>query len=59
MELTIEFVFINPLRSKQNGRHFTDDIFKCIFLIENVQIAIKILLKFPSAQLIKFQHWVG
>ena len=31
---------INPLRSRQNGRHFADDIFKCIFL------NVKILLKF-------------
>ena len=26
---------INTLRPRQNGRHFTDDIFKCIFLNEN------------------------
>ena len=35
---------INRLRPKQNGRHFTDDIFKCIFLKENVWILIKISL---------------
>ena len=29
----------------QNGRHFADDIFKCIFLNENVWILIKISLK--------------
>ena len=34
------------LRPRQNGRHFADDIFKCIFLNENVSIAIKISLKF-------------
>ena len=31
---------------RQNGRHFPDDIFKCIFLNENVLISIKISLKF-------------
>ena len=36
----------NTLRPRQNGRHFPDDIFKCIFLNENVQISIKISLKF-------------
>ena len=30
----------------KNGRHFTYDIFKCIFLNENVRISIKISLKF-------------
>ena len=37
---------INTLRPRQNGRHFPDDIFKCIFLFENVWIWIKISLKF-------------
>ena len=31
---------------RQNGRHFPDNIFKCIFLNENVWNAIKISLKF-------------
>ena len=39
-------VGINKLRPRQNGRHFTDDIFKCIFLNENVWITIKISMKF-------------
>ena len=34
------------LRSRQNGRLFADDVFKCIFLNENVLILIKISLKF-------------
>ena len=38
--------FINTLRPRQNGRHFADDIFKCIFVNENVWIRIKISLKF-------------
>ena len=37
---------VNSLRPRQNGRHFADDIFKCIFLNENVWISIKISLKF-------------
>ena len=36
----------NTLRPRQNGRHFPDDIFKCIFLNENGRISIKISLKF-------------
>ena len=36
----------NTLRLRQNGRQFADDIFKCIFLNENVWILIKISLKF-------------
>ena len=38
--------YINTLRPRQNGRHFPDDIFKCIFINENVWISIKISLKF-------------
>ena len=34
------------LRPRQNGRHFADDIFKCISFNENVWIPIKISLKF-------------
>ena len=37
---------VNTLRPRQNGRHFPDNIFKCIFLNENVSISIKIPLKF-------------
>ena len=36
----------NSLRPRQNGRYFPDDIFKYIFLNENVWISIKISLKF-------------
>ena len=38
-------ICINTLRPRQNGRHFPDDIFKCIFL-ENIWISIQISLKF-------------
>ena len=36
----------NTLRLRQKGRHFPDDIFKWIFLNENVWISINISLKF-------------
>ena len=37
---------INTLRPRQNGHHFSEDIFKCIFLNENVRISINISLNF-------------
>ena len=37
---------INTLRQRQNGHNFPDDIFKCIFLKENVRISVNISLKF-------------
>ena len=37
---------INSLRPRQNGRHFADDIFKCIFVNENAWISLKNSLKF-------------
>ena len=37
--------YINTLRPRQNGRHFADDMFKCIFVNENVWIPIKISVK--------------
>ena len=36
----------NTLRPRQNGHHFTDNIFKYIFLNKNVRISIKISLNF-------------
>ena len=38
--------WVNTLRPRQNGRLFTDNIFTCIFLNENVWISVKISLKF-------------
>ena len=38
--------WFNPSRPRQNGSHLSDDIFKCIFLNENVWISLKISLKF-------------
>ena len=44
---TVAFgISVDTLRPRQNGRHFADDIFKYIFLNENVWIPIKISLKF-------------
>ena len=39
-------MFINTLRTRQNGHHLPDDIFKCILLNENVWISIQISLNF-------------
>ena len=49
---------IITLRPRQNGRHFADDVFKCIFLNENVWI-FKIPLTFvPKVPILTiFQHW--
>ena len=50
----------NTLRPRQNGRHFAEDIFKCIFLNENVWIVLNwryhwsLFLRFKSTI---FQHW--
>ena len=37
---------VNSLRPRRNRRHFADDIFKCIFLNENVWILIEFSPKF-------------
>ena len=38
--------WIDTSRPRQNVRHFTDDIFKCIFVNENVWNSLKFSLKF-------------
>ena len=38
-------IIINTLRLGQNARHFTDDIFKYIFLHENALMVLKFSLK--------------
>ena len=45
-------MFNNILRPRQNGREIPDDIFKCIFLNENIAVSISISLKFVSKGLI-------
>ena len=42
---TEPYMFIT-LKPRQNGRHFADDTFKCIFLNEDIRISFKISLKF-------------
>ena len=37
---------LNSLTPGQNGRHFVDDIFVCIFVNEKFYILIRISLKF-------------
>ena len=43
---TARVMIWKSLRSRQNGRHLPDDIFKCISFNENVWISIEISLKF-------------
>ena len=43
---TPRWALFNTLRLRQNGRHFTDDTFKCVSLNENIWIVISISLKF-------------
>ena len=46
MTLSLTFYRFNTLRPRQMTAVLADDIFKCIFLNENVGISIKISLKF-------------
>ena len=39
-------IVFNSSPPRQNGRHFTDDTLKRIFLNDNIRIAIKIPLQF-------------
>ena len=39
-------IFFKTLRPRQDGRHFADSIFKCIFFNENCCILIKLSLKY-------------
>ena len=49
-------VYINTLRLRQNCGHFTNNVFKSIFLNENVWISHKIPM-FLRFELTIFQHW--
>ena len=60
--------WVNTLRPGQHGRHFAEDIFKCIFLNEKVWISIKISFHFvhkgridniPALVLIMAWCWRG
>ena len=51
-DLVIGILPFKTLRPIQDGRHFADDIFKCIFLNENTWISGNISLKFvPKGQI--------
>ena len=59
---------VNKMTTTTTGRHFANDIFKCIFLNENVWIPVKISLKFvpkgpinniPALIQIMAWHWPG
>ena len=55
----VSVISFKTLRPRQNGRHFADDIFKWIFLNENVWIWIKISLKFvPKVPINNFPAFV-
>ena len=41
-------LLFNTLRPRQDGRHFADDIFKCVFLNEDIWISINISLRFVT-----------
>ena len=43
---TFKLFFFNTLWQRQNGCHFVDNIFKCIFMNVNVWILFKMSLKF-------------
>ena len=45
-------ISLNPSHSGQNGRHYAEDVFKCIFVIKKFCILIQISLKFvPLGQI--------
>ena len=45
-KIMVSHLIFNTLRLRQNGWHFSDDIFKCIFLNEDIWISKTISLKF-------------
>ena len=46
LETLVNWQVVNSSPPGLNGRHFPDDIFKCIFMNEKVCILIEISLKF-------------
>ena len=57
-------MLLNTSRPRQNGRHISNNIYKCIFLNENVWISITIWLKFVpkdpienNAALVQIMAW--
>ena len=61
-------IILTHLSLEQNGHHFTDDIFKCIFMNEKLCISIRISVKFVPKDLfdnksalvqVMAWHWTG
>ena len=50
-------MLINSFPPGQNGRLFTDDIFRCIFVNETFCILVKISLKFVPKGPIDITHY--
>ena len=49
---------VNTLRPRQNGRHFPDDTFKCIYLMKIYKLRLQFHWSlFLRVQLTIFQHW--
>ena len=49
----VNIMVVNTLRPRQNGRHFADGIFKCIFKNEKSYILIRISLNFiPKGRIV-------
>ena len=44
----------NELKSKQNGRHYADDIYKLIFSNENYRISIRMLHNFAEFNIVLY-----
>ena len=64
METLSTLLSLNTLGPRQNGRHFTDDVFKWIFLNGNVWVPIKSLQSFVpngpiynNSELVKLMAW--
>ena len=52
-------VCFNTLRPRQNGRHFADDILKCIFCMKMYEFRLKFHWSlFLRVQLTILQHWL-
>ena len=50
---------LKHIEAETNGRHFADDIFKCIFLNEMFDFRLKFHWSlFPRVQLTIFQQWI-
>ena len=46
IQAIIDGCYINTMKPIQNGCLFANDMFKCIFFIQNVRISLRISLKF-------------